>query len=122
VFGDDYPTKDGTGVRDYIHVVDLVSGHIKALSKISESSGIHIWNLGRGEGYSVIDVIQTFELVTGKSIPYEIRDRRLGDIAECWADVAKARTDLNWQAELDLEAILEDTWRWIVKNPNGYTQ
>lgn len=120
IFGNDYPTKDGTGIRDYIHVMDLASGHKKALDLIALKRGIHIWNLGTGKGYSVLDVISTFEKVTGKTIPYEFAARREGDVAECWADPTKAETDLGWKAKRGLEEMLRDSWRWQVKNPYGY--
>ncbi len=120
IFGNDYPTKDGTGVRDYIHVMDLASGHLKALSVIASKKGVHVWNLGTGQGYSVLDVINTFEKVTGKTIPYEFAARREGDVAECWADPTKAETDLGWKAKRGLDEMLRDSWRWQVKNPYGY--
>ncbi len=120
VFGADYPTHDGTGVRDYIHVVDLARGHIKALQKLDDNPGIQAYNLGTGHGYSVLDMISTFERVAQVKIPYEITGRRPGDIAVCYADPSKAEKELNWRAELKLEDMCADTWRWQSKNPNGY--
>lgn len=120
VFGNDHPTVDGTGVRDYIHVVDLVDGHLKALNYIHKNGGIHIWNLGTGTGYSVLEIIASFEKVTGKSIPYSFSERRPGDIAECWSDPSKAMRELNWSAARNLEDMIHDTWRWQSKNPEGY--
>ena len=120
VFGNDYPTPDGTGVRDYIHVVDLAKGHVAALNKISENCGLFICNLGTGNGYSVLDVIKAFEKACGKEIPYKIVDRRPGDIAECWADTKKAYEELGWKAKFDIERMCADSWRWQSKNPNGY--
>src|SRR5690606_598330 len=109
VFGDDYPTIDGTGVRDYIHVVDLAAGHLKALQAITGNSGINIWNLGTGVGYSVLQMITAFEKASGCSVPYQLSPRRPGDIAECWADPGKAARELNWCAERDLSAMMRDT-------------
>lgn len=120
VYGNDYPTEDGTGIRDYIHVVDLALGHIKALHKIQSNPGIYTWNLGRGEGHSVLQIISTFEKVTGKPIKYRIAPRRQGDIAESWADISKAKNELDWIANLTLEDMISDTWSWITQNPNGY--
>lgn len=120
VYGDDYPTPDGTGVRDYIHVVDLVDGHIRALAALETKKGVNIWNLGTGSGATVLEMIKTFEKVTGKFVPYTIASRRAGDVAECWADPTKARNDLQWQIVRDLEKMVEDAWRWQVKNPAGY--
>ncbi|MFP4547296.1 MAG: UDP-glucose 4-epimerase GalE [Fidelibacterota bacterium] len=120
VFGDDYPTVDGTGVRDYIHVVDLAKGHLAALNKLSKNPGEVTYNLGTGNGYSVLQMIHAFEKAAGKKVPYKIVDRRPGDIAECWADPAKAKAELGWQAELDLHDMCRDTWRWQSNNPNGY--
>lgn len=122
VFGGDYPTPDGTGVRDYIHVVDLASGHIKALEKLSTStsSSIDAYNLGAGKGYSVLDVVKAFEKVADKKINYVISPRREGDIAEFYADTTKASKELGWQAEHSLEDMCRDTWNWQHKNPNGY--
>ncbi|MBK2124363.1 UDP-glucose 4-epimerase GalE [Fangia hongkongensis] len=112
VYGDDYPTEDGTGVRDYIHVVDLAKGHLKACDYIHDKKGVYIWNLGTGKGNSVLDVIKTFEKETGQSIPYNITARREGDIATCYADCQKAKKELNWQAEKDLSDMVKDSWRW----------
>lgn len=120
VFGDDYPTRDGTGVRDYIHVVDLAEGHLKALQKISASSGVHVWNLGTGTGYSVLEIVKAFERASGCSIPYQVTPRRPGDIAECWADPSKAERELGWKANRGLDSMMIDTWRWQSKNPKGY--
>ena len=121
VFGDDYPTVDGTGVRDYIHVVDLANGHLKALKVIEQRAGVSTWNLGTGTGYSVLQMIEAFEKATGCSIPYRIVARRAGDIAECWADTRKAQKELEWVAERGLGEMMEDTWRWINQNPLGYS-
>ena len=120
VFGDDYPTRDGTGVRDYIHVVDLADGHLKALQALSAQSGVHVWNLGTGNGYSVLEMVQAFEQASGRPVPYRIAPRRSGDIAECWADPGKAARELGWKAERGLEAMMEDAWRWQSGNPQGY--
>lgn len=120
VFGNDYPTHDGTGVRDYIHVVDLAVGHLKALSAISRQAGVNVWNLGTGKGYSVLEMIRAFEKASGQSIPFRIVPRREGDIAECWADPGKAARELDWKAERGLEAMMADTWRWQSMNPKGY--
>ncbi|NOH24606.1 UDP-glucose 4-epimerase GalE [Vibrio europaeus] len=122
VFGDDYPTPDGTGVRDYIHVMDLSDGHIAALNKVGNRSGLHIYNLGTGNGSSVLDMVKAFEKASGKTVAYKVVERRPGDIAECWADPAKAKQDLNWQAVRSLEQMTEDTWRWQSNNPNGYPE
>jgi len=113
VFGSDYPTKDGTGVRDYIHVVDLSLGHIKALEKTTLTTGIGTYNLGTGNGYSVLDVIKTFETATGQKINYKIAPRRAGDIAECYADPTRAKTELNWEASKDLYEMCLDSWKFI---------
>jgi UDP-glucose 4-epimerase len=120
VFGADYPTPDGTGVRDYIHVVDLAKGHLKALEKIADNPGVVPYNLGTGRGYSVLEMIAGFERVSGRSVPYEIVARRPGDIAECYADPATAANELHWRAEFGLERMLEDSWRWQSQNPAGY--
>lgn len=121
VFGDDYPTPDGTGVRDYIHVVDLARGHVRALQKLkSLDAGCYTYNLGTGNGYSVLQVVKAFEEACGRSINYEIKARRPGDIAECYADPSHARDELGWVAELDLKDMVTDTWRWQSNNPNGY--
>jgi UDP-glucose 4-epimerase len=120
VFGGDYPTNDGTGVRDYIHVMDLAAGHIKAIEKLSQGSGLYVHNLGTGNGYSVLDMVKAFEKASGKSVPYQIVDRRPGDIAECYADPAKARDELGWEAKLGIEDMCRDTWNWQSQNPEGY--
>lgn len=120
VFGNDYNTHDGTGVRDYIHVIDLAKGHLKALEKVMRGSGVDIYNLGTGTGYSVLDVVKTFEKVTGQVIPYVITDRRPGDIDMCYADPSKAFDELGWKAEKDLEDMCRDSWNWQKNNPNGY--
>lgn len=120
VFGDDYDTPDGTGVRDYIHVVDLARGHVKAINYIFTNPGLDIINLGTGVGYSVLDMVRAFAKACGKEIPYEIKPRREGDIAMCYADPAKAARVLGWKAERGLEEMCEDTWRWQSQNPNGY--
>jgi len=120
VFGDDYPTPDGTGVRDYIHVVDLALGHLAALQRLQESPGLLCCNLGTGQGYSVLEMIRAFEQASGRSIPYRIAERRPGDIAACYADPARARAILGWQAERGLEEMVTDAWRWQRDNPDGY--
>ena len=120
VFGDDYDTPDGTGVRDYIHVVDLAIGHVKALKKIQEKSGVSIYNLGTGVGYSVLDVLHAFEKACGKEIPYQIKPRRAGDIATCYCNAEKAKNELGWVAERGIDKMCEDSWRWQTMNPNGY--
>lgn len=119
VFGNDYPTRDGTGVRDYIHVVDLAKGHLAALKKLSENCGLVIYNLGTGNGYSVLEVLNAFSETVGKPLPYVIAPRRAGDIAECYADPTKAYKELGWKAELDLKRMAEDSWRWQKNNPDG---
>lgn len=121
VFGNDYDTSDGTGVRDYIHVVDLANGHLKALEKVVEQSGIEAYNLGTGTGYSVLDLVSAFEKATGKAIPYKVVDRRPGDIATCYADPSKAKAELGWSATRGIEEMCKDSWNWQEKNPNGYT-
>ena len=120
VFGDDYDTPDGTGVRDYIHVVDLAIGHVKALKKIEENAGLKIYNLGTGHGYSVLDIVKNFEAATGVTIPYIIKDRRPGDIATCYADASLAHEELGWDAQYGIKEMCEDSWRWQSTNPNGY--
>lgn len=120
VYGNDYNTSDGTGVRDYIHVVDLVLGHIKALEYLDKNDGIETFNLGTGTGYSVLELVHAFEAATGKGIPYEIVDRRAGDVAICYANPAKAEKLLGWKAEKSLQQMCEDSWRWQVNNPVGY--
>lgn len=120
VFGDDYETHDGTGVRDYIHVVDLAKGHLKALKKLEESPGVEAYNLGTGKGSSVLDVVKAFEKATDKEIPYKLAPRRPGDAAICFADPSKAEKELNWKTEKSLEDMCRDAWNWQSKNPSGY--
>ncbi|MGF9937098.1 UDP-glucose 4-epimerase GalE [Bacillus anthracis] len=120
IFGNDYPTKDGTGVRDYIHVVDLAKGHVKALEKVLKTKGVEAYNLGTGKGYSVLEMVNAFEKVSGKKIPYKVIGRRPGDVAICFADVSKAKRELGWEAEYGLEEMCVDSWRWQVNNKNGY--
>ena len=120
VFGNDYPTPDGTGVRDYIHVVDLAEGHLAALAALQTRSGWNVWNLGTGQGYSVLEMLQSFEAASGRRVPYRIAPRRPGDIAQCWADPTKARQELGWQAQRDLAEMMADAWRWQAGNPQGY--
>lgn len=120
VFGDDYDTPDGTGVRDYIHVVDLANGHVKAMKKFEDKPEVRIYNLGTGNGYSVLQVLHAFEKACGKTLPYEIRPRRAGDIAQCYADPAKAKKELGWEAQYGIDEMCEDSWRWQSMNPNGY--
>jgi UDP-glucose 4-epimerase len=120
VFGNDYPTVDGTGVRDYIHVVDLANGHLKALEKVMSSNGVEAYNLGTGTGYSVLEMVSAFEKVSGVIIPYRIVDRRPGDVAVCYADPTKAIKELGWIAERGIEEMCRDSWRWQKMNPNGY--
>lgn len=120
VFGGDYNTPDGTGVRDYIHVVDLAKGHIKALEKLNENPGLVTYNLGTGNGYSVLDLVKAFSKASGKEIPYKIVDRRPGDIAMCYADPTRANLELGWKAEYGIKEMCEDSWRWQSNNPNGY--
>ncbi|MBQ8503143.1 MAG: UDP-glucose 4-epimerase GalE [Clostridia bacterium] len=120
VFGDDYDTPDGTGVRDYIHVVDLALGHVKALNKVLGGHGLDIYNLGTGVGYSVLDVVKAFEKASGVKINYKIVDRRPGDIATCYSDPSKAYNELGWKAERGIEEMCADSWRWQSTNPNGY--
>lgn len=121
VFGNDYPTVDGTGVRDYIHVVDLAQGHLKALDKVLETTGIEAYNLGTGRGYSVLEMVKAFEQASGKQVPYRIHDRRPGDIAVCYADSSKAERELGWKAERSIEEMCADAWRWQSNNPNGFS-
>jgi len=121
VFGNDYPTVDGTGVRDYIHVVDLAQGHLKALDKVLETTGIEAYNLGTGRGYSVLEMVKAFEQASGKQVPYRIHDRRPGDIAVCYADSSKAERELGWKAERSIEDMCADAWRWQSNNPNGFS-
>jgi UDP-glucose 4-epimerase len=120
VFGNDYPTHDGTGVRDFIHVVDLALGHIRAIDKIESKAGIRVYNLGTGRGYSVLEMVEAFKKASGRDIPYKISGRRPGDIAECFADPALAKEELNWVAEKGIDEMCTDTWRWQSQNPNGY--
>ena len=120
VFGNDYDTPDGTGVRDYIHVVDLARGHVKAIEKFKENKGVLIYNLGTGNGYSVLQVIEAFGKACGKKIPYEIKPRRAGDIATCYCDPSKAKRELGWEAEYGIDEMCADSWKWQTQNPNGY--
>ena len=122
VFGDDYPTPDGTGVRDYIHVVDLAKGHLKAIEKLGRERnlGLKIYNLGTGNGYSVLQIVKAFEQASGRKVPYKIRPRRPGDIAECWADPSLALKELGWKAERGIAEMCRDAWNWQSKNPYGY--
>ncbi len=120
VFGDDYPTSDGTGIRDYIHVVDLAKGHLKALEKVDSSRGAEAYNLGTGTGYSVLEMVSAFEKASGRKIPYQVVDRRPGDAAVSYANPSKAERELGWEAEKGLEEMCADSWRWQVNNPNGY--
>ena len=120
VFGNQYPTKDGTGVRDYIHVVDLAKGHLKALEKISANSGIEAYNLGTGNGYSVLEMVSAFEKASGRNVPYRIVEPRPGDIPVCYADPTKAKQELGWVAEKGIDEMCEDAWRWQSNNPDGY--
>ena len=121
VFGDDYDTIDGTGVRDYIHVVDLSIGHLKALQKLESDPGVVTYNLGTGKGTSVLEMVEAFKKATGKDIPYEIVDRRPGDIAQCYADPKKAQDELNWKSKRDIEKMCIDGWKWQSQNPKGYS-
>ncbi len=120
VFGDDYPTPDGTGVRDYIHVVDLALGHLKAIEKLESNPGLVIYNLGTGKGTSVLDMVKAFENASGKTVNYKIAPRRPGDIATCYADPAKAEEELGWAAKRGIKEMCEDAWKWQSENPNGY--
>ena len=120
VFGSDYPTADGTGVRDYIHVVDLANGHLKAMDAKQNQPGVHIYNLGTGNGYSVLDIVKAFEAASGVLIPYRLAPRRSGDIATCYADPAKTAAEIGWCAEHNLFDMMQDAWRWQSQNPNGY--
>ncbi|WP_203339209.1 UDP-glucose 4-epimerase GalE [Planococcus beijingensis] len=122
IFGGDYETNDGTGVRDYIHVMDLVKGHIKALEYLEKYEGVETFNLGTGTGYSVLEIVNSFNDVTGKQIPYQITDRRPGDIGVCYANPEKAKKLLGWQAEKSLKEMCRDSWNWQVQNPDGFTQ
>ena len=120
VFGSDYPTVDGTGVRDYIHVVDLAKGHLAALDYLKGTVGCHVWNLGTVQGYSVLQIIEAFEKVTGVSVPYKLVERRAGDIAECWSNPAKAKDELGWEAGYGLEDMMHHSWKWQKGNPEGF--
>lgn len=120
IFGDDYPTKDGTGVRDYIHVMDLAEGHLKAIEAIDNHQGVSVYNLGTGVGYSVLEMLHAFEKASGRNIPYDIVPRRPGDIAECWSDPTLAKTGLGWQASRNLDDMMRDAWRWQLNNPQGF--
>ena len=122
VFGNDYDTPDGTGVRDYIHVVDLAVGHVKAIEKIKQNPGVEVYNLGTGNGYSVLQVVEAFGKACGNPIPYEIKPRREGDIATCYCDPQKAKEDLGWEAKYGVDEMCQDTWRWQSGNPNGYAE
>ncbi len=120
IFGNDYPTDDGTGVRDYIHVIDLANGHLKALEKLNQNPGCVTYNLGTGKGYSVIEMVKAFENASGRHVPYNIAERRAGDIAKCFADPKLASEELGWQAKRGIEEMCEDVWRWQSQNPNGF--
>jgi len=122
VFGCDYPTQDGTGIRDYIHVMDLAEGHVRALATLMNNTvpGCQVWNLGTGNGYSVLDMIKAFENASKRPVPFEMTSRRPGDIAECWADPSKAEKELGWKASRGLAVMMEDTWRWQSANPGGF--
>ncbi len=120
VFGNDYDTPDGTGVRDYIHVVDLARGHVDAIKKLADKEGVSVYNLGTGKGYSVLQVVAAFEKACGHSIPYEIKPRRAGDIATCYCDPSKAKRELGWEAQYGIDEMCADSWNWQQKNPNGY--
>lgn len=122
VFGDDYETPDGTGVRDYIHVVDLAVGHVKALKKFNDTPDVRVYNLGTGNGYSVLQVVHAFEKACGHPINYEIKPRRAGDIDACYADSAKAKDELDWQAQYNIDDMCADSWHWQTNNPNGYNE
>jgi len=122
IFGNDYPTVDGTGVRDYIHVVDLAGGHLKALEKLAQIPGCVTYNLGTGNGYSVLEMTKAFEKASGRSVPYKIAGRRTGDIAECYANPVLAEKELNWKAERGVDEMCEDVWRWQSNNPNGFEE
>ena len=122
VFGNDYNTHDGTGVRDYIHVVDLAIGHVRAIEKLKDKEGVLIYNLGTGNGYSVLDVVKAYEKASGREVKYIIQPRRPGDIATCYAEASKALKELNWKAERGIEEMCEDSWRWQSNNPNGYSE
>ena len=120
VFGSDYPTKDGTGVRDYIHVVDLAKGHVKALEKLPTTPGCVTYNLGTGTGYSVLEMLKAFSKACGKELPHKMADRRVGDVSTVYGAPDKAKAELGWEAELGLEDMCADSWRWISQNPQGF--
>lgn len=120
IFGNDYPTVDGTGVRDYIHVMDLADGHVAALNGVGSKAGLHTYNLGAGKGYSVLEMVKAFEKASGNVIAYQFAPRRAGDIAECWADSSKAERELGWKATRTVDEMTQDTWRWQSNNPQGY--
>jgi len=122
VYGNDYPTPDGTGVRDYIHVVDLALGHLQALAALETRAELQVWNLGTGQGYSVLEMVRAFEKASGRPVPYRLAPRRLGDIAQCWADPSKAMAELGWRAQRGLDEMIADAWRWQSGNPNGYNK
>lgn len=121
VFGNDYPTPDGTGVRDYIHIMDLAAGHVKALDKLFSGCGLMVHNLGTGRGHSVLEMIRAFEKASGRTVPYTVVGRRPGDVAECYADASRARDELGWEAKRSLVEMAEDAWRWQMNNPEGYS-
>ena len=120
IFGDDYPTADGTGVRDYIHVMDLSEGHLRALEAIRKRSGANVWNLGTGRGYSVLEMVRAFEAASGRPVPFRVMPRRSGDVATCYAESSKAERELGWKAKRGLSEMINDTWRWQSENPEGY--
>jgi UDP-glucose 4-epimerase len=120
IFGSDYPTRDGTGVRDYIHVMDLVEGHVRAIDVHGRSKGLFTYNLGTGRGYSVLEVVNAFSQASGRAIAYHLTDRRPGDVAECYADPTLAREKLAWTAQRDIASMAEDAWRWQSQNPTGF--
>lgn len=122
IFGNDYPTVDGTGVRDYIHVVDLALGHLRAVDRVTLTTGVEIFNLGTGTGYSVLDIVNAFEKASGNHVNYKVIERRQGDVAICYADPSKAKKELGWEAKRGLEEMCADTWRWQINNPNGYSE
>jgi UDP-glucose 4-epimerase len=122
VFGNDYPTSDGTGFRDYIHVVDLAEGHLRALAALQRLTGAHVWNLGTGQGYSLLEMVRAFEAASGKPVPYRVATRRSGDIATCYADPAKAEREFGWKAQRGLDQMMRDAWRWQNMNTDGYLQ
>ncbi|MCZ2321507.1 GDP-mannose 4,6-dehydratase, partial [Neisseria meningitidis] len=120
VFGDDYPTPDGTGMRDYIHVMDLAEGHVAAMQAKSDVSGVHLFNLGSGRAYSVLEIIRAFEAASGLNIPYQIQPRRAGDLACSFADPSHTKQQTGWETKRGLQQMMEDSWRWVSRNPNGY--